>query len=111
MIEKHEREAISRRRALSLLGLTGALGFVAPPILLAAADAEAQAIPPAFAQVDKPIPGEENATQRRVPRRKRATPRRQPRRKHRPAPRPQLQQPPEPQPPPQTQPFTGYKPY
>src|SRR5262245_3200906 len=109
MVEKGELEMVSRRKALSLLGLTGALGLVAPSTLLAAADTEAQAVPPELAQVDTTIPGEEAATQRHLPRRKRAYPRRQPRRKHHPAPRPQ--QPPQPQPPPQTEPFTGYKPY
>lgn len=84
MIEEREREAISRRKALSLLGLAGALGLAVPPtIVLVVSDAEAQAVPPAFNQVDKPIPGEENATQRRIPRRKRVSERRQYRRKHR----------------------------
>ena len=93
MIEEREREAISRRKALSLLGLAGALGLAPPPILLAVSDAGAQAVPPAFNQVDKPIPGEENATQRRIPRRKRVNERRQYRRKHRPA-RPAVLEPP-----------------
>ena len=92
MIEEREREAISRRKALSLLGLTGALGLALPPILLSVSDAGAQAVPPAFNQVDKPIPGEENAT-RRIARRKRVNERRQYRRKHR-APRPAVPEPP-----------------
>jgi hypothetical protein len=83
MIERREREAMSRRKALSLLGLAGALGLAAPSILHAVSDAEAQAVPPAFNQVDKPIPGEETATQRRTPRRKRVDERRQHRRKQR----------------------------
>jgi hypothetical protein len=87
MIEQHEREVLSRRKALSLLGLAGALGLAAPPVLLAVADAAAQTVPAAFNQVDKPIPGEENATPRRIPRRKRVSERRQYRRKHR-APQP-----------------------
>jgi hypothetical protein len=111
MSEEPEGGLISRRKALSMLGLTGALGLVAPRILLAASEAEAQAVPSAFAQVDKPIPGEENVTQRRLPRRKRVNARRQNRHKRRPAPRPQPQQQPQSEPPPQTQPFTGYKPY
>ena len=92
MTEQREREAISRRKALSLLGLVGALGLAVPPVVLAVSDAEARAVPWAFNQVDKPIPGEENATQRRIPRRKRVSERRQYRRKHRAA-RPAVPQP------------------
>jgi hypothetical protein len=58
MGETLEPEQLSRRRALSLLGLMGALGVAVPRILLTGSDAEAQTIPPAFNQVDKPIPGE-----------------------------------------------------
>ena len=58
MGETLEPEQLSRRRALSLLGLAGALGLAVPRILLTVSAAEAQAIPPAFNQVDKPIPGE-----------------------------------------------------
>jgi hypothetical protein len=58
MVEALEPEGIPRRRALSLLGLAGALGLAMPRILLTVSAAEAQAIPPAFDQVDKPIPGE-----------------------------------------------------
>lgn len=58
MGETLEPEQLSRRRALSLLGLAGALGLAAPRILLTVSAAEAQAVPPAFNQVDKPIPGE-----------------------------------------------------
>ena len=93
MIEEREREAISRRKALSLLGLAGALGLALPPIVLGVSDAEAQAVPATFNQVDKPIPGEENAAQRRIPRRKRVYERRQHRRKQRAA-RPAVPEPP-----------------
>jgi hypothetical protein len=67
MIDKRQREAISRRKALSLLGLAGALGLAVPAVALAGY---------------KPIPGEEKATQQRIPRRKRVDDRRQHRRKH-----------------------------
>jgi hypothetical protein len=58
MGETLEPEQLSRRRALSLLGLVGVLGVAVPRILLTVSAAEAQAVPPAFNQVDKPIPGE-----------------------------------------------------
>jgi hypothetical protein len=88
MIEDRAPDVMSRRKALSLLGLAGAFGLAAPPIVLTVSDAAAQTIPPAFDQVDKPIPGEEDATQPRRPRRKRVDDRRQRRRKRRSAPRP-----------------------
>jgi hypothetical protein len=103
MIEEREREAISRRKALSLLGLAGAVGLAVPPIVLAVSDAEAQAVPPAFNQVDKPIPGEENVTPRRIPRRKQVPQRRLHHRKPRAA-RPAAP------PPQQPQPDTEFKP-
>jgi hypothetical protein len=81
MSEELKSEVISRRRALSFLGLAGALGLAVPPTLLMLSDAEAQAIPPAFNQVDKPIPGEETGTERRKPRRKR--PQERPKYRHR----------------------------
>ena len=58
MSETLEPEPLSRRRALSLLGLVGVFGLAVPRILLTVSAAEAQAVPPAFNQVDKPIPGE-----------------------------------------------------
>jgi len=64
MSEELGSEGISRRQALSLLGLAGALGLATPPMLLTASDAEAQTVPPAFNQVDKPIPGVKNPPQR-----------------------------------------------
>jgi hypothetical protein len=51
-------EPMSRRGVLSLLGLAGVFGLAVPPNLLNVAPAEAQTIPSAFDQVDKPIPGE-----------------------------------------------------
>jgi hypothetical protein len=54
-------EVISRRSLLSLLGLSGALGLAVHSPSLAVSAAEAQAIPPAFDQVDKPLPGEGGA--------------------------------------------------
>jgi hypothetical protein len=91
MIDKRQREAISRRKALSLLGLAGALGLAVPATALAGY---------------KPIPGEEKATQQRIPRRKRVDERRQHRRKHHAA-RPAA---PQPQQQPQPQPDSEYKP-
>lgn len=55
--DEPKHKVISRRTVLSLLGLSGALGLAAPSIVLTV-PAEAQAIPPAFNQVDKPLPGE-----------------------------------------------------
>src|SRR5690242_1601893 len=97
MNEELESEGISRRSALSLLGLAGTFGLATPSMLLTAPDAKAQAIPPAFNQVDKPIPGVKNPPQRepldkpipgdsgtwRRPRRKRAVARRDSRHKRR----------------------------
>ena len=61
MTDEPEFEVISRRRALSLFGLAGASALTAPTILLRVAAAEVQTIPAAFAQVDKPLPGEGDA--------------------------------------------------
>ena len=104
MSETLEPEQPSRRRALSLLGLVGAFGLAVPRILLMGSAAEAQsippAIPPAFDQVDKPLPGEggrartspqgekpilseETVTRQRRLRRKRVQERRDYRRKRR----------------------------
>ncbi len=58
MSDPPKPEPISRRGVLSLLGLAGALGLAVPRILLTISAAEAQTIPAAFDQVDKPIPGE-----------------------------------------------------
>jgi hypothetical protein len=100
MSEALEPEPVSRRRALSLLGLAGALGLAAPRILLTVSAAEAEAIPAAFDQADKPLPGEggrartspegdkpilsaETGTRRRRYRRKRVQERHEYRRKRR----------------------------
>jgi hypothetical protein len=56
---------MSRRRALSLLASGGALGLAAPRLLLTVSAAEAQTIPSAYNQVDKPLPGEGNTA--RIP--------------------------------------------
>src|SRR5215467_13579409 len=64
MSEELGSEGISRRQALSFLGLAGALGLATPPMLLTASDVEAQTVPPAFNQVDKPIPGVKDPPQR-----------------------------------------------
>ncbi len=58
-------EAISRRRALRL-GLAGVLGLMVPGVPPLVSAAEAEAVPPAFDQVDKPIPGE-SGTPRTAP--------------------------------------------
>ncbi len=58
MSEAFRPEAMSRRRALALFGLASASCVALPPILLTVAAAQAQTVPPAFDQVDKPIPGE-----------------------------------------------------
>jgi hypothetical protein len=58
MSDPPKPEPMSRRGVLSLLGLAGALGLAVPRNLLTVAHAAAQTIPPAFDQVDKPIPGE-----------------------------------------------------
>jgi len=42
MSEQSKSEMISRRRALSLLGIAAALGLAVPPAVLTVSDAEAQ---------------------------------------------------------------------
>jgi hypothetical protein len=75
MSEKIKSEVISRRRALSLLGLAAALSFTVPPTVLMVSDAEAQ---PAPAPAD-----EKTGTERRHERREHRRERRHERRKHR----------------------------
>jgi hypothetical protein len=58
---EREPEAIARRRVLSLLGLFGVMGLVAPSMWPTVSAAEASAIPRAYDQVDKPLPGEGGA--------------------------------------------------
>ena len=53
MSEKIKSEAISRRRALSLLGLAAASGLAVPPTVLMVSDAEAQYTAPAPAPAGK----------------------------------------------------------
>ena len=81
MSEKIKSEAISRRRALSLLGLAAAFGLAVPPTVLMVSDAEAQYTAPAPAPA-----GEKTGTEggeRRHKRRKHREERRHKRRKHR----------------------------
>ena len=79
MSEKIKSEVISRRRALSLLGLAAALSFTVPPTVLMVSDAEAQPAPaPAPAPAD-----EKTGTERRHERREHRRERRHERRKHR----------------------------
>ena len=63
MSEIIKSEVISRRRALSLLGLAAAFGLVVPPTVLTVSDAEAQYTPPA------PAAAPQTGTQRRHERR------------------------------------------
>ncbi len=56
MSDALEPEAMPRRRALSLLGLGAALGLAAPRLMLTASAAAPGST--AFAQDDKPLPGE-----------------------------------------------------
>jgi hypothetical protein len=75
MSEKITSEVISRRRALSLLGLT-ALSLAVPPTVLTVSDAEAQ-------QAAQPTDAPQTGTERRQERRTRRTERRQERRTRR----------------------------
>jgi hypothetical protein len=56
MSDALEREAMPRRRALSLLGLAAAAGLAAPRLVLTASAAAPGST--GFAQDDKPLPGE-----------------------------------------------------
>ena len=67
MTEKIESELISRRRALSLLGLAAAFGLAVPPTVLTVSDAEAQYTAPAAA----PQTGTERRHERRAGRHER----------------------------------------
>ncbi len=87
MGEAFRPEAMSRRRALALLGLAGASCVALPQGLLTASAAEAQTVLRAFDQVDKPIPGErgpprsEGDDEKPIPADEAVTKRRRPRRK------------------------------
>jgi|SRR5450759_3617800 hypothetical protein len=87
MSEKIKSEVISRRRALSLLGLVAALSLAVPPTVLMVSDAEAQPAPaPAPAPADEPADektGTERRQERRTHRVKRRVERRKARRKGR----------------------------
>jgi hypothetical protein len=75
MSEIIKSEVISRRRALSLLGLAAACSLAASPTLLTVSDAEAQQTVTPAGDVGtaraqdptgvKPIPGEKTGTERR----------------------------------------------
>jgi hypothetical protein len=90
-----EELTISRRRALSLLGVAAAFGLAVPPALLTVSDAEAQTSPPANPPANppapstegvKPVPEETRRTRRkkrRYERRKYRYERREYRQKHR----------------------------
>ena len=71
MSEKIKPEMISRRRALSLLGIAAALGLAVPPAVLTVSDAEAQTA------------GMQRRAARRAARRKRREERRMGRQKRR----------------------------
>ena len=83
MSEKIKSEVISRRRALSLLGLVAALSLAVPPTVLMVSDAEAQPAPaPAPAPADEKT-GTERRQERRTHRVKRRVERRKARREGR----------------------------
>ena len=71
MSEQSKSEMISRRRALSLLGIAAALGLAVPPAVLTVSDAEAQTA------------GMQRRAARRAARRKRREERRMGRQKRR----------------------------
>jgi hypothetical protein len=76
MSEKVRYEVISRRRALSLMGLA-ALSFAVPPALLRVSDAKAQpASPPAGSPPAGAQTGTQTGTERRQERRTRRVKRR-----------------------------------
>jgi hypothetical protein len=80
MNEKFKSKQISRRTALSFLGLAGVLSLAVPPTVLIPSNAEAQQAPaPAVAQPAAP----ETGMERRQGWRKRRRDRRQKRREHR----------------------------
>jgi hypothetical protein len=75
MSEIIKSEAISRRKALSIMGLAAAFALAAPPTMLTVSDAEAQ--------VDQPAPGGETGPERREGRREHRRERRHERREDR----------------------------
>lgn len=84
MSENIKSEMISRRRALSLMGLAAALCLSVPPTLLTASDAEAQAAPPPTTPpAATPPVAPKTGMERRYERRKHRRERRYERREHR----------------------------
>jgi hypothetical protein len=84
MSEKIKSEVISRRRALSLLGLAAAFGLAVPPtVLMVSDDAEAQYTAPPAAPPAAPQTGTERRQERRTQRVKRRVERRKARKKGR----------------------------
>ena len=71
MSEIIKPEVISRRRALSLLGLAAAFGLVVPPTVLTVSDAEAQYTAPAAAPAAAPQTGTQRRHERRAGRHER----------------------------------------
>lgn len=75
MSEIIKTEVLSRRKALSIMGLAAAFALAAPPIILTVSDAEAQ--------VDQPAPGgEKTGPERREGRHEHRRERRHERREH-----------------------------
>ena len=81
-MSKLNSEMVSRRKALSLLGLA-TLGLTAPATVLTVSDAEAQQAAPGAAPSTAPETGTERRQERRTGRTKRRTGRREARRKGR----------------------------
>ena len=85
MSEKIKSEVISRRRALSLLGLAAAFGLAVPPtVLMVSDDAEAQYTAPAPAPAGEKTgekTGKQTGKQRRHKRRKHRKHRKEPQEK------------------------------
>jgi len=81
-MSKLNSEIVSRRKALSLLGLA-TLGLTAPATVLTVSDAEAQQAAPGAAPSTAPETGTERRQERRTSRTRRRTGRREARRKGR----------------------------
>ena len=71
MSEIIKPEVISRRKALSLLGLAAAFGLAVPPTVLTVSDAEAQYTAPTAAPAAAPQTGTERRHKRRTARHER----------------------------------------
>ena len=88
MSEKIKSEVISRRKALSLLGLAAAFSLAVPPTVITVSEAEAQQAPPSqplvpFGQPAAPQTGTERRQERRTRRVKRRVERRKARKEGR----------------------------